>query len=129
MSFIHQSESISLNKLKPSAMNVRKTGRETGIEELGVSIAAHGLLHPLTVAPEIGKSGQPNGKFGVIAGGRRLTALRLLVKQKRLPKDAPIPCVPITDAGVEISLAENVTQAPMHPPISTRHLLTCMRRA
>jgi ParB family chromosome partitioning protein len=115
MSFIHQSESIPLNKLKPSAVNVRKTARETGIEELAASIAAHGLLHPLTVAPEIGKSGQPNGKYAVIAGGRRFAALKLLVKQKKLAKDAPISCVPIADAGVEISLAENVTQAPMHP--------------
>jgi ParB family transcriptional regulator, chromosome partitioning protein len=115
MSLNHQSEMIPLHKLKPSDANVRKTGREAGIEELAASIAAHGLLHPLTVAPEIGRSGQPNGKFGVVAGGRRFAALRLLVQQNRLPKDAPIPCLPITDAGVEVSLAENVTQAPMHP--------------
>lgn len=115
MSFIYQSELIPLNKLKPSAVNVRKTGREVGIDQLAASIAAHGLLHPLTVAPELGNSGKPNGKYAVIAGGRRFAALKLLVKQKRLAKDATISCVPIVEAGTEISLAENVTQAPMHP--------------
>jgi ParB family transcriptional regulator, chromosome partitioning protein len=115
MSLIHQSESIPLNKLKPSAANVRKTGREVDIEPLAASIAAHGLLHPLTVAAEIGKDGEPTGKYGVIAGGRRFAALKLLAKRKVLPKTAPIPCIPITESGTEISLAENVTQAPMHP--------------
>jgi ParB family transcriptional regulator, chromosome partitioning protein len=115
MSLIHHSESIPLNKLKPSAVNVRKTGRETGLDELAASIATHGLYHPLIVAPELGKNGQPNGKFAVVAGGRRFAALQLLVKQKKLSKDAPIACVSIADAGTEVSLVENVTQAPMHP--------------
>lgn len=115
MSLIHQAESIPLNKLKPSAANVRKTGREAGIEQLAASILAHGLLHPLTVAPDTGKNGEPNGKFAVIAGGRRLAALKLLLKQKALSKTEPIPCVPIGADGVEVSLAENIMQAPMHP--------------
>jgi ParB family chromosome partitioning protein len=115
MSLTHEIETISLNKLKASDANVRKTGRDANIEQLAASIAAHGLLHPLTVTPETGKSGEPTGKFGVIAGGRRLAALKLLAGRKTLPKTAPIPCVTIEDNGAEISLAENVGQAPMHP--------------
>ena len=115
MSLIHQSQPIPLNKLKPSKANVRKTGRDTGIEELAASIAAHGLLHPLTIAPEMGKDGEPTGHFGVIAGGRRLAALKLLAKRKALPKTAPVPCVTVDDGGTEISLAENINQAPMRP--------------
>jgi ParB family chromosome partitioning protein len=94
---------------------VRKTGREADIEQLAASIAAHGLLHPLVVAPETGKNEEPTGNYGVIAGGRRLAALKLLAKRKALPKAAPIPCVRVEDGGAEVSLAENVTQAPMHP--------------
>ena len=46
------------------------------------------------------------------SGGRRYRALELLVKQKRLAKTAPIPCI-VGEAGGEISaeedsLAENV---------------------
>ncbi len=57
--------------------------------------------------------------FEVPAGGRRYRALDLLVKQKRLNKTAPVPCV-VSDAesGIlveEISYAENEERAPLHP--------------
>jgi ParB family chromosome partitioning protein len=55
----------------------------------------------------------------VPAGGRRYRALELLVKQKRLAKTAPIPCI-VGEAGGEISaeedsLAENVHRVALHP--------------
>jgi ParB family chromosome partitioning protein len=37
--------------------------------------------------------GVETGKFEIPAGGRRFQALSLLVKQKRLAKTAPVPCV------------------------------------
>src|ERR1700691_5638030 len=50
------------------------------------------------------------------AGGRRYRALELLVKQKRLARNAPIPCVVRTEGlAEEDSLAENVQRAPLHP--------------
>ena len=54
--------------------------------------------------------------FEIPAGGRRYRALELLVKQKRLAKTAPVPCV-VRDSGIaeEDSLAENVQRAPLHP--------------
>jgi len=54
--------------------------------------------------------------FEIPAGGRRFRALELLVKQKRLAKTAPVPCV-VRDSGIpeEDSLAENVQRAPLHP--------------
>jgi ParB family chromosome partitioning protein len=57
--------------------------------------------------------------FEVPAGGRRYRALQHLVKQKRLAKTAPVPCV-VRDPSVDISaeedsLAENVQRAPLHP--------------
>lgn len=57
--------------------------------------------------------------FEVPAGGRRYRALELLVKQKRLTKAAPVPCV-VGDANSdvtidEVSLVENMDRAPLHP--------------
>lgn len=53
------------------------------------------------------------------AGGRRFQALSLLVKQKRLAKSAPIPCI-VRDVASEIlaeddSLAENMQRVALHP--------------
>jgi ParB family transcriptional regulator, chromosome partitioning protein len=64
-------ETISLNKLIPSAADMRKTGTNTGIDELAASIAAHGLLQNLQVRPGLG------GKFEVVAG-RCATAVAAL---------------------------------------------------
>jgi AAA domain len=57
-------------------------------------------------------SGAETGIFEVPAGGRRYRALQLLVKQKRLAKNAPVPCV-VRDPSTAIlteddSLAENI---------------------
>lgn len=56
--------------------------------------------------------------FEVPVGGRRYRALELLVKQKRLQKDAPVPCIvkgaydPVS--AEEDSLAENTFREPLH---------------
>jgi len=107
---------IPLSKLVPSPSNVRRTGWEAQIEELAASIAAHGLLQNLSVRAALDVDGADTGKFEVVAGGRRLAALKLLVKRKVLPKAAAIPCL-LLETGLveEISLAENITQCPMHP--------------
>jgi ParB family chromosome partitioning protein len=63
--------------------------------------------------------------FEVPAGGRRYRALELLIKQKRLARTAPVPCIVRTD-GIpeEDSLAENVQRAPLHPLDQFRAFLT-----
>jgi ParB family chromosome partitioning protein len=101
---------IPLNKLIPSSANVRKTGSGAGIEELAASIAAHGLLQNLQVRPA------PKGKFEVVAGGRRLAALKVLATSKRIGGKDEIACNVIDgEDAAEISLAENVIRLPMHP--------------
>lgn len=107
---IHIQE-IPLSKLVASTANVRRTGTTVRLGELAASIQAHGLLQNLTVKPA------DKGRFEVIAGGRRLGALKLLAKQKVWAKDAPIPCHVIEEGEnvTELSLAENVGQEPMHP--------------
>jgi ParB family chromosome partitioning protein len=54
--------------------------------------------------------------FEVPAGGRRFRALELLVKQKRMAKTQPVPCV-VREGGLgeEDSLAENVQRVALHP--------------
>lgn len=54
--------------------------------------------------------------FEVPAGGRRYRALELLVKQKRMAKTQPVPCV-IRDGGIaeDDSLAENDERVGLHP--------------
>jgi ParB/RepB/Spo0J family partition protein len=103
-------QTIALTQLVPSAANVRKTGTKTGIEELAASIAAHGLLQNLQVRPVKG------GSFEVVAGGRRLAALKLLAKQKKIAPDYPVPCHALDEQdATEISLAENEMREAMHP--------------
>ena len=103
-------ETIPLNQLVPSTANVRKTGAKDGIDGLAASIAAHGLLQNLSVRPGAG------GQYEVVAGGRRLAALRLLAKQKKIAADYPVPCHACEgEDAAEISLAENEMRLPMHP--------------
>jgi len=104
-------QSIPLNKLVPSDRNVRRTGREAGVEALAASIAAHGLLQNLTVRPA-----NAGARYEVIAGGRRLTALKLLAKAKTIAKDHRVDCLVLDDqCAEEVSLAENVVRESLHP--------------
>ena len=66
--------------------------------------------------PVLDDKGAETGMFEIPAGGRRYRALELLVRQKRLAKTAPIPCIIRTEGiAEEDSLAENVQRAPLHP--------------
>jgi ParB family transcriptional regulator, chromosome partitioning protein len=107
-------QQLQLNKLIPSDANVRHTGRTNGIGELAASIKAHGLLQNLTVR-RITKGRSKTVLYEVVAGGRRLAALKSLVKAKHLKKDSRIPCHVLNgEIAEEISLAENQHE-PMHP--------------
>jgi ParB family chromosome partitioning protein len=101
---------IPLNKLIPSPANVRKTGASAGIADLAAQIKTHGLLQNLTVRPA------GDGTFEVIAGRRRLAALKRLARNKDIAKLIEIPCNVVADGDAsEISLVENFGQLPMHP--------------
>jgi len=107
---------IPLNKLVPSPLNVRQTGRDSGIEELAVSILAHGLLQNMTVRPQLDEDNRETGRYEVIAGGRRLAALKLLAAQKKIAKTTPISCIVREDGSArELSLVENVQRVNLHP--------------
>jgi ParB family chromosome partitioning protein len=110
------SRDIPFNKLVLSQSNVRRVKAGVSVEELAEDIARRGLLQGLSVRPVTDQAGAETGMFEIPAGGRRFRALELLVKQKRLAKTAPVPCV-VRESGIaeEDSLAENVQRAPLHP--------------
>jgi len=116
---LSSSRDIPLNKLVLSQSNVRRVKTGVSIEELAEDIARRTLLQGLNVRPVLDTQGVETGMFKIPAGGRRYRALELLVKQKRLVKTAPVPCV-VRDPGTDIlgeddSLAENIQRAPLHP--------------
>ena len=113
------SRDIPFNNLVLSQSNVRRIKAGVSVEELAEDIARRGLLQSLNVRPVVDAEGVETGMFEIPAGGRRFQALSLLVKQKRLAKSAPIPCI-VRDAASEImaeddSLAENLQRVALHP--------------
>src|SRR5438552_4261141 len=122
------SRDIPFNKLLLSQSNVRRVKAGVSVEELAEDIARRGLLQGLSVRPVTDQAGVETGMFEIPAGGRRYRALELLVKQKRLAKTAPVPCI-AGDNGTEItaeedSLAENVHRVALHPPDQFRAFQT-----
>lgn len=112
---LSRSRDIPFNKLLLSQSNVRRTKAGVSIEELADDIARRTLLHGLSVRPVLDAGGAETGMFEVPAGGRRYRALELLVKRKRLARNALVPCVVRTEGlAEEDSLAENVQRAPLH---------------
>ena len=116
---LSSSRDIPFNKLVLAQANVRRVKAGVSIDELAESIARRGLIQSLHVRPVLDAEGKETGMFEVPAGGRRYRALELLAKQKRLAKTTPVPCV-VGDAASdilidEVSLAENIDRAPLHP--------------
>jgi len=102
--------SIAIDKLEKSPLNARRTVAKIGMEELKASILAHGLMQNLVV------TGAADGAFLVIAGGRRLEAIRSLQAEGKLPADFAVPCQIVTEEhALEMSLAENTVRLAMHP--------------
>ncbi len=104
---------IALDQLSVAPENVRKTPSDAAAEaELEASIASHGLLENLVVRSE-----GPDGGYAVVAGGRRLAALKALAADGVLDAAHPVPCMVVDSnaSSSELSLAENVIRIAMHP--------------
>lgn len=101
---------ISLSCLIAGKANPRRVKPEREAHDRMVaSLRAHGLIHPLVVRPADG-----DGKYVVIAGNRRLAALREIHRGK---PDLKVMCVVRkidADASEAISLGENFVREPMH---------------
>lgn len=96
--------------LRATGRNVRKTPRMS-IPELAASIQRVGLLQNLIVIPAA-----DGEHYEVVAGGRRLAALKLLAKKHRISKEWEVPCLLVADGTARTaSLTENLQREAMHP--------------
>ncbi|EPM9934188.1 ParB/RepB/Spo0J family partition protein [Pseudomonas aeruginosa] len=103
---------VPLSRLvsRPTGRNVRKTPRMS-IPELAASIQRVGLLQNLIVTATA-----DGERYEVVAGGRRLAALKLLAKKRRISREWEVPCLLVADGTARTaSLTENVQREPMHP--------------
>ncbi|KCV66821.1 ParB-like protein [Bordetella bronchiseptica 99-R-0433] len=103
---------VPLSRLvsRPTGRNVRKTPRMS-IPELAASIQRVGLLQNLIVI-----ASADGEHYEVVAGGRRLAALKLLAKKRRISKEWDVPCLLVADGTARTaSLTENVQREAMHP--------------
>ena len=94
-----ETQDIALSKLVLHPRNVRARSEHDELSELASNIKAHGLLQPLVVEALGG------GRFGVLAGGRRLAALSLLAEDqsaKGFSAKMNAPCW-IVPEGADIS--------------------------
>lgn len=101
---------VPLARLVLGEANVRRVHRPDGLAELAALIDAQGLLQRLSVVA------QDDGRYAVVAGGRRLRALQMLAGRGRVPADHPVECR-LCDAAAarQVSLAENSGREAMHP--------------
>jgi ParB family chromosome partitioning protein len=105
-----QPQLIAASRLEKSPLNARHTVAKMGMDELKASLLAHGLVQNLVVTDA------GDGQFHVIAGGRRLEAIRSLQSEGKLPEDFAVPCQIVGEEhALEMSLAENAVRLAMHP--------------
>src|SRR5437868_6792936 len=81
---------VPLDKLSISETNVRKVHHEEGLIELATLIEVQGLLQRLSVVAHAGT--HEEGRFAVVAGGRRLRAMQLLAASGRWDATHPVEC-------------------------------------
>jgi ParB-like chromosome segregation protein Spo0J len=103
-------DTIKLSDLHIDKMNVR--GAAKAEPDFIANIAARGVEQKLVV--------RPNGTgFGVVDGGKRLSALQALLAGGKIKADHPVPVdlrKGMTDAEArELSLTLNIVRADMHP--------------
>lgn len=106
-------QTIPLNRLALSDSNVRKTPNPEFEEQLSHDIEARGVLQNLIVT-----RAKKRGHFAVIAGGKRLRAMQLIVERGAWDADHDVPCLVIDESegdASEVSLAENFQRLAMTP--------------
>lgn len=100
-----------VDQLVASPLNPRQVFEQSAIEELAESILHKGLMQNL-----VGRVAENGRDVEIVAGGRRLRALKLLAEQGRIPADHPVPVrvQPLTDLeALQLATAENVERRNM----------------
>ena len=101
---------VPLGSIRPNRFQPRKNLDEIKVQELANSIKESGLIYPLLVR-KTDKSGL-DGPYELIAGERRLRALRLLGHT-----EAPVIIKELVDdrKALELSLLENIQREELNP--------------
>lgn len=96
---------IAVDRIDPNPQQPRVHFDTEKLEELAASIAEHGVLQPIVVAPSEG------GRYVLVAGERRLRASRLAGKET-------IPAIvrSVSDQqSLELALIENIQRQDLNP--------------
>src|SRR5215217_1932420 len=94
---------VPLAKIKPrEGFNPRSEFADEQMAELVESVKQHGIITPLTLAPEA------DGRFTIIAGERRYRA----AKQAKLKE---VPAQVRDGDALTLAVAENVIRADLNP--------------
>lgn len=103
---------LPLDRLYVSPANVRAHGADQNLDGLVANIRAHGLIQPLVVR-RFGAGGED--RYEVVAGQRRLLALRRLAEERTdRPPAARCQIIDVDAAGATaVSLSDNVERLPM----------------
>jgi len=102
---------VPLKDIKDTAktgLNVRRTDRDVGVEDLAKSIEKHGLLQPIILRGEFGSP-----PYDLIIGHRRLAAHKLIPGQKTIKATFKSPDYDAFKATVE-SLIENMQRVELN---------------
>lgn len=98
---------IDMDHLSIAAANMRGKGKDPDVSDLLPSIRARGVLVPLLVRPNCSE-----GRFEIVAGRRRYTAVNAVAREGGAVK--PIPCAILDDGddadALEASMLENLAR-------------------
>lgn len=111
---------LSIKDIVTKAGDNVRTGELPDIEKLAASIAAEGVIEPIIVT----ESTETPGKYTVVAGHRRLTAVRSLEDMLTIPAlviDAD------ADRRLKLALMENIHREDMSPLDKARALAKLMK--
>jgi len=100
-------KTVPLAFIHPNPRNPRTTFAQADLDDLAVSIQAHGLVQPIVVRPVEGRSDY----YEIIAGERRWRAA-----QKAGLHDVPVTILDVSDQeALELAIVENVQRADLNP--------------
>ncbi|OUS06221.1 hypothetical protein A9Q96_09535 [Rhodobacterales bacterium 52_120_T64] len=106
---ISKIEYVALDKLYLSDLNPRQEADNEGIEHLAQSLVACGLIQNLSGLKD------SKGKIGVVAGGRRLRALKIAVLEEPNLAHVPVRIAPDAHTAETWANVENAARADLHP--------------
>ncbi len=98
---------VPLGFIHPNPRNPRTTFAQDDLDDLAISIQAHGMVQPIVVRPVPGKQDY----YEIIAGERRWRAA-----QKAGLHDVPVTLLDVSDnEALELAIVENVQRSDLNP--------------